>query len=179
MDIKYLYENTELTQQQIAEQLGVPWKRVFNYIKANYSAAYRKTRKTVSYRNSKLGARNPTQGKCGEAHHNYVGLVSDGKGYQMRLRPDWYTGRKRSKHVFEHHVVVCENMGLTAIPPGWCVHHVDRNPLNNAFDNLVLCTRGDHCRIHAVLLAGATIISKESTLKWVEAHGTPWRHDMI
>ena len=62
MDIKYLYENTELTQQQIATKLGIPWKRVFNYIKDNYSSSYRKQRKAVCYRNSKVGELTPMQG---------------------------------------------------------------------------------------------------------------------
>lgn len=118
-------------------------------------------------------------GKTGAAHHNHIGVVSDNKGYLMVLKPDWYTGRKNSKHVFQHHVVVCEHLGLTAIPKGWCVHHVDKNPHNNVFDNLVLMTVSDHLRLHSTVLVGATTISKESTLKWVEAQGTPFRRDDI
>lgn len=178
MDIKYLYENTELTQQQIAAKLNIPWKRVFNYIKANYSSAFRKQRKAACYRNSKQGALNPMQGKCGVSHHNYQGAVSDSKGYLMELKPEWYTGRKGSKHVFQHHIVVCLRLNLTEIPRGWHVHHCDHDPLNNSFDNLVLIKAGDHQRLHRSL-AGATTISKESTLKWVEAHGTPWRDDIV
>lgn len=176
MDIKYLYENTELTQRQIAAKLNVPWKRVFNFIKREYSSAYRKARKAKCYRNSKLGELNPMQGKFGDQHHNFIGVVSDNKGHLMVLKPDWYTGRKRSKHVFQHHVVVCEALGLSEIPRGFHVHHVDFNPLNNEFDNLVLLTQADHMRLHRYL-KGATTISKESTLKWVEAHGTPFRRD--
>ena len=174
MDIKFYYENTDMTQQQIANKLGVPWKRVSNYIKDNYSSAHRKARKARTYRNSKLGNNNPMFGKSGEQHHNYVGTVSDSKGYLMVLKPEWYTGRTSSKHVFVHHIVVCENMGITAIPKGWCVHHVDTNPHNNDFENLVLCTMADHQRIHRHF-EGATTISKESTLKWVETHGTPFK----
>lgn len=174
MDIKFLYENTELTQAQIAAQLNIHWKRVFNYIKQNYSSAYRKARKAKSYRNSKLGDKNPMHGKHGAEHPYYQGVVSDNKGYDMILKPDWYTGRKSSKHVFLHHVVVCQNLGITAIPKGWCVHHVNSNPVDNRFENLVLCTMGDHMRIHRHF-EGATTISKESTLKWVETHGTPFK----
>ena len=178
MDIKYLYENTELTQQQIAARLGIPWKRVFNFIKANYSTEYRKQRKAACYRNSKLGTSNPMHGKRGADHHYYKGVVSDCKGYLMELKPAWYTGRKGSKHVFQHHLVVCEHLGLTAVPAGWHVHHCDHDPYNNSFDNLVLLTASDHQRLHNAL-EGATTISKESTLKWVEAHGTPWRDDIV
>ena len=174
MDIKSLYENTEMTQQQIANHLGIHWKQVFKYIKHNYSSAYRKERKAKCYRNSKLGDKNPMKNRCGTLHHGFVGIVGDSKGYLMCLKPDWYTGRKGSKHVFVHHIVVCEHLGITCIPAGWCVHHVDENPHNNVFENLILCTLGDHQRIHRHF-EGATTISKESTLKWVETHGTPFK----
>ncbi len=178
MDIKYLYENTTLTMQQIAVKLGVPFDRVFKYIKRNYSKEVRKSRKTICYRNSKVGDKNPMSGKVGSLHHMYVGNVSDNKGYLMHLKPSWYTGRVNSKHVFVHSLVVCQFLGLTEIPKGWVVHHCDFNPYNNSFDNLVLLKMGDHIRLHKYL-AGATTISKESTLKWVEAHGTLWKRDDI
>ena len=174
MDIQHYYENTELTQQQIAQRLGIPWKRVFNFIKANYSAAYRKGRKAKCYRNSKLGDKNPMQGNMLEAHPRYIGLVSDAKGYLLVVKPDWYTGRKRSNHVFAHHIPICEFFGITEIPKGWCVHHCDENPHNNDIDNLVLMLLGDHVRLHQAL-KGATTISKESTAKWLEVHGTPFK----
>ena len=110
----------------------------------------------------------------GYKHHSYKGVVADGRGYWMVLKPEWYTGRKKSKHVFVHHIVMCAALNLTEIPKGWVVHHCDENPENNVFDNLVLMTITDHGRLHKTL-EGATTISKESTLKWVEAHGTPFR----
>ena len=178
MDIKYLYENTTLTLQQISTKLNVPFNRVFKYVERNYSRQHRLSRKKVSYSNSKQGNKNPMWGKTESNHHLYIGDVSDNKGYLMRLKPVWYTGRKKSRHVFVHSIVVCERLGLTEIPRGWVVHHCDFNPYNNSFDNLVLLTVGDHKRLHNYL-AGATTISKESTLKWVEAHGTPFRRDDI
>lgn len=176
--IKYLYENTELTMGAIAAQVGAPYKRVFNYVKSNYSRQFRLTRKRTSYRNSKLGGLNPMFGKIGEAHPNFRYIVEDGKGYLVTLKPVWFTGRKGSKHIFIHHYVVAENLSLQSIPPGWHVHHCDCDTHNNAFDNLVLLTMSDHMRLHH-FLEGATTISKESTLKWVEAHGTPFRREDI
>jgi HNH endonuclease len=178
MDIRFLFENTTLTQAQIGEQLGITQKRVSKLAKKLYSASFRKARKVKCYSSSKLGDKNPMFNKLREEHHNYIGVVSDNKGYWMRLKPDWYTGRKNSKHVFEHHIVVCENLGITEVPKGWNVHHCDSNPQNNTFENLVLLTVSDHQRLHWAL-KGATTISKESTLKWVEAHGTPWRDDIV
>lgn len=178
MDIKKLYEETELTQQQIANKLGIPRDRVIKFINKNYSSEYRKTRKSICYRNSKLGDKNPMLGKFLEDHPRYKEVVSDNKGYWMVVKPDWYTGRKGSHHIFEHSKVVCENLKITEVPKGWCVHHCDEQPRNNSFDNLVMLTMGDHMRLHSYL-RGATTISKESTLKWVETYGTPWSHDIV
>lgn len=178
MDIKYLYENTELTMQQIAAELRVPFDRVFKYVKRNYTKQQRLERKSVCYSNSKLGDKNPMFGKTENLTPHYKGVVSDNKGYLMVMKPSWYTGRANSKHIFQHSFVVCINLNITEIPKGWVVHHCDFNKLNNSFDNLVLIKMGDHTRLHRYL-AGVTTISKESTLKWVEAHGTPWRRDDI
>ena len=179
-EIKHLIETTELTLQQIADNLGIGYKRVYNVWKT-YPKEYRQKRKKANYRRSKLGDLNPMKGKFGDQHHGYVGIVSDNKGYLLVLRPDWYTGRKNSKHVFQHSVVVCEAMGLTEIPKGFCVHHCDHNPMNNDFDNLVLLSLEEHNALHSEIarakkeLEGVTTISKESTAKWLEARraGTP------
>ena len=174
MDIQSYIEDTAMTLGQIATALGWSYKRVFKYWRANYSAEYRRTRKNVTYSAAqrRMGL---MVGKTLDQHHNYKGPygVSDSKGYLLHVKPDWYTGRKGSKHVFLHSLVVCAHLGITEIPAGWCVHHCDRNPHNNDFDNLVLLTQGDHRRLHA--WEGATTSSKERTLKWVEAHGTPFK----
>jgi len=173
MDIKHYIENTELTLANIAEQCGVSDKRV-RKVWVTYPKAYRTARKSGSYRRSKLGDLNPMTGVVGKDHPGYVGDVSDNKGYLMRVKPEWYTGRRRSRHVFVHQLVVSERLGITEIPAGWCVHHCDENPHNNDFDNLVLMMLGEHAALHSSL-KGAETISKESTLKWVEARraGTP------
>lgn len=167
MDIKHFYENTELTLEQIAARTHKSYKIVWNYVARNYSKQHRQGRKRNSYRLSKMGDLNPMTGKLADQHHNFVGEVADGKGYLMTLKPEWYTGRKGSKHVFVHQVVVCQALGITAIPAGWCVHHCDENPHNNVIDNLVLLTMGEHAALHSWV--GATTISKESTAKWLEA----------
>ena len=176
MEIKNLIENTELTLKQIAERVGVS---LFHVRKEwlNYSEEFRKSRERKSKSNSQLLLKTSSK-RTGTNHPMFKGVVSDSRGYYMVLKPEWYTGRKKSKHVFVHHIVVCAALGLTEIPKGWVVHHCDENPMNNVFDNLVLMTMTDHGRLHKTL-ESATTISKESTLKWVEAHGTPFRSNDI
>lgn len=173
MDIKYLYENTEKTLGQISEELGIGYKIVWNYVYKNYTKEHRVARKRVSYRNSKLGDKNPQKGKKGPLAINYVGIVSYNKGYWMQVKPDWYTGRKNSKHVFVHHLVVCEHLGITEIPKGWTVHHCDFDSSNNSFDNLVLMLLSDHCRLHQLIKGNKTVV-KEEVLDWVKDNGTWW-----
>ena len=55
MDIKYYYENTSLTLQEISNKLTLSYKIVWQYVARHYSAEYRKTRKVANYRKSKLG----------------------------------------------------------------------------------------------------------------------------
>lgn len=178
MDIKHYYENTQLTLQQIADTLGVGIKVVFNYVKRNYSSSYRKARKVANYSSSKMGNKNPMTGKTLEQHPRYVGVVSDGKGYLLVVKPSWYTGRKGSHHVFQHHVVVCEAEDMTQIPKGFVVHHCDKNPQNNSYDNLLLMRMEEHSAWHSSQ-EGATTISKESTAKWLEARRAGYSQDIV
>ena len=174
MDINKAIEETTLTLDQIHIQLGVSQKRV-RAVWATYSAEFRRDRKTGCYARSKLGALNPMMGNTIDKHPNYKGIVGDCKGYLMVLKPTWYTGRQGSKHVFLHSVVVCEQLGITEVPRGWCVHHCDMNPHNNDFSNLQMMTSGDHMRWHAFVRTGVTTMAKASTAKWLEAHGTPFK----
>lgn len=165
--ITHLLQTTNLTNIQIRETVGCRGQLVSDTLKS-LGTTYAKDRKRRMYSMSKLGKNNPMTGKTGEAHHNYIGLVEDNKGYLMVLKPDWYTGRKGSKHIFEHTEVYCMNAGLTQVEKGYCIHHCDQDKMNNKFENLVMLTLAEHRTLHT-LIKGATTISKESTLKWVEA----------
>lgn len=146
---KELYENTDMSLSEIAQACGVTEAAINCWQFRNYSKEYRSARKRPAYSRSKQGDKNPMYGKCREEHHNYKDRVSDGKGYYLVLKPDWYTGRTGSKHVFEHHVVYCEHNGLTEIDTSkYCVHHIDEDKTNNHIDNLLMLTYSDHSKLH-------------------------------
>lgn len=145
-----LFANTNMDLQSIRTEVGIRYDRMLSVISENFSEEYCNQRKSKLYRLSKLGEKNPTYGKAGKDHPNYKGIVNDGNGYLMCLKPEWYTGRVGSKHVFVHSVVVCENIGLTEIPHGYVVHHIDGNKKNNSIDNLALMTISAHGKIHAI-----------------------------
>lgn len=161
--IRYLYEQTEETIESIAITLGITWKPVWSYIQKAYSKETRDFRKSKTYRNSKIHNNNPQFGKVGKdtAHWKGGNPVADGKGYLIIPKPDWYTGRKNSKYVFQHSVIMCEALGLTEIPAGFVVHHIDRNRTNNILSNLALMTIEAHTLLHS--LERLTTIPKGSS----------------
>jgi hypothetical protein len=146
--IKNAFLTEEGTLEELAKRHNTTYKVVWGIISRNFTKEERKARKSKNYRLSKLGDKNPMKGKCGELHHVFKGEVSDCKGYLLYLKPKWYTGRKHSKHIFYHNLVLCEALGITEIPLGWCVHHIDGNPLNNNINNLALLRTSAHTRLH-------------------------------
>lgn len=150
IQIHNLYVNTDTSLHEIAKMLHIKYDRLVNYVIEKYSQEFFDDRKHRLYQKSKLGEKNPMLGKTKEQHPNYVGLVEDGNGYFMCLKPDWYTGRKGSRHVFYHSVVMCEALGLTEIPKGFVVHHIDGNKKNNDISNLALLSSSAHSRLHAI-----------------------------
>ena len=124
---------------------------VQDILKSEFSEEYRNNRKAAMYRASKLGDKNPMKGCTGSNHPNWKGgIVDDGNGYQMVIKPKWYTGRKGSDYVFYHSAVMCEAIGITEVPKGFVIHHIDRNPKNNSIDNLALVTVSGHGRLHSI-----------------------------
>lgn len=87
---------------------------------------------------------------CGPENVNWVcGRSFDtGSGYWQVRKPSWFTGYVKSKQVEEHIVVYCEANGLTEIPEGYVVHHIDLDKLNNDLSNLVLMTNSEHIKLH-------------------------------
>lgn len=146
-DVDYYLENTIMTLSDVAVKCGVSDKKV-RKIWESYPVEFRKERKRQTYRNSKLGKKNPMLGRKGEKHAQYKEHKEDGRGYRIVLKPVWYTGRKGSSHVFEHSVVMCENLGITEIPSGWCVHHINGVKTDNRIGNLALMKLSAHAALH-------------------------------
>lgn len=147
--IKTLYETTNLSVNQIEKRLHK--RDVMGYIIDNYSKDYRDSRHKRLLSEQKIGDGNPMYRKFGETHPNYKELVSDGKGYIMILKPDWYTGRPGCKHIYYHHYVMCMYLGISEIPSGMVVHHIDFDKTNNDIKNLALMTNEGHMKLHRML----------------------------
>lgn len=82
----------------------------------------------------------------------YGDITEDGNGNLMCLKPEWYTGRKGCKYVFYHSIVMCEHLGITEIPEGFIVYHIDEDKHNCDISNLMLITISGKTRLQSIKL---------------------------
>lgn len=144
-----LYETTMISKRDLCKQFKLQDYILQSVLDEFFSKEYQDKRKSKMYSLSKLGDKNPMTGKVGDLHHGYKGIIDDGNGYSMCLKPDWYTGRTNSSYVFYHHIVFCQSIGITEIPKGFVIHHIDLNKKNNDISNLCMMSISAHGRIHA------------------------------
>lgn len=149
--IIHLFTDTNMPLADICKQVKLEYYIFQDVLKTYFTESEINDRKHKLYSISKQGDANPMKCKIGARYPNWKGgVVSDGQGYLMVKKPDWYTGRPNSDYVFQHSVVMCEALGLTEIPKGFIVHHIDYNPHNNNINNLALIQMGGHCRLHNI-----------------------------
>ena len=147
-----LYSTTSMTMKDICKEVKLPDYIVQKILSDNFSEKYRNERKAKLYRLSKRCENSPRFQKYGADSSQWVGgIVDDGNGYDMIKKPEWYTGRKGSDYVFLHTVVMCEHLGLTELPKGYVVHHIDGNKKNNTIDNLAVMTVSGHSKLHSLM----------------------------
>ena len=146
-----LYRNTNMPLADIVSQVKLEYYMVLDIISEQFSEKFRSDRKSKLYRNSKLGDKNPMKQSTEYDHPRFIGMVDDGQGYLMVKKPEWYTGRRGSDHVFVHSVVMASHLGISEIPKGFVVHHIDGNPHNNDISNLALVSISGHGKWHSML----------------------------
>ena len=81
------------------------------------------------------------------------GYTIDPDGYIVTYAPQHPFPRKNGQ-IKEHMRLMELRLGRRLLP-GECCHHTDFNRINNADDNLVLMSTGEHSRLHRLLEAAA------------------------
>lgn len=138
-----LYAEGELTTIQIAARLHTTVQNIIGTLKRALSIEEYRRLKKLRYVRSKIGPKNPMYGKFLEKHHLWQGKCSDGYGYLTQL----HAGKRR----FVHRIIMAQEFGLRELPAHLVVHHIDGNTENNVPDNLCICTRAGHIRMHYLL----------------------------
>lgn len=65
----------------------------------------------------------------------------------MWIEGNYYSMKHNGKQRRAHRVLWESING--PVPPGFDLHHIDGNPLNNKIENIMLITKSDHQRHHA------------------------------
>ena len=123
-----LFKTTYMSLLDIQHEVGVNYETMMLVLKENFSQ-YDIDRRVSTYKGTD---------------------VVDGKGYVIVPKPEWYVGRKNSKYVYLHSVVMCESLGIVEIPKGFCVHHIDGDKTNNDISNLCLLTIEAYSKLHQI-----------------------------
>ena len=141
--------HSDLTNKEVAAIFSCDYNRSLKKFWVEWfgqDAVHERFKKSCA--RSKTGELNPMKGKTREHHHRYVESYINNQGYVWATVPDWYTGSRRNIKAQEHHLVACEKYGITEIPKGYIVHHIDENKTNNHPDNLEMMTISEHMRLH-------------------------------
>lgn len=149
--------NQILTVEQIAKRLNTGAHNVSAVLRKCLPPAERKALAALRYSQSKKGPNSPHFGKRGPEMGNWKGDCDDGHGYLTRI----WSGKRR----FVHHIVMMKHLGLSELPEGMAVHHIDSNPKNNALNNLALVTHSGHKAIHYLQVKDSMAVSlKKATM---------------
>jgi hypothetical protein len=133
------------SKEEIMKEVPISYKSLEKVWEYYYNPKERKERKTRMYAASKTGNKNPRYGK---PTLRPVENVDDGNGYTIKWKPTWWTGRKGSKYIFEHQLVMCEYLGLTEMPKDFVVHHINGDRKDNKLENLALLSKSAHSSLH-------------------------------
>lgn len=141
--------NSDLGVNTISKELKISYNVIQRYWKEWFSKEEFEDRCSRLNRIHKLGTNNPMYGKTGNKHHNAKKGPVLIMGYKAVFAPEWWEGTcHKGSRVYEHILVCCKNLGLTSLPKGYVVHHIDGNILNNSPNNLELLTIGEHMKLH-------------------------------
>jgi len=104
----------------------------------------------------------PGLGKCGALNNNYkCGKHLDKRGYVRVLVP----GPGRSNYQYEHRAEVEATTGRT-LGRNEVVHHDNRNKGDNSQSNLIVDSRSEHSRMHALAGEIGFRLLKKRGVKW-------------
>lgn len=126
--------STTITYQEVADVVGCSAAYVHKVARRRLSEEVRTERRT-HYATTR-----------GELSPNFKHGLST-QGYRVIHRPSWYTGTG-SGRILEHIIVACQSAGITELPAGCVVHHIDGTKLNNEPFNLIILTNKVHQNIH-------------------------------
>ena len=165
--------HSSMTNREVGAVMGCDYNRS---IKSIWVSVYGKKavhdRFRESCRRSKMGDLNPMKNIDPTKHPNYVKESISTQGYRMVDYPEWWAGARKGAKYLEHVIVACQKYGITELPKGYVVHHIDEDKLNNDPGNLQIMTRRDHMRHHSTERKAQRLSRKGVGVSDSEKHST-------
>lgn len=126
-----------------------------------------KTYQTLQYHRRKWGGRLLRKGfTSGENHASWKGgEYIDRFGYKMIRAP--HRGRS-NPYVAEHVLVAEKKLGRLLIKGKEVVHHINGNKTDNNPDNLYVCSRKKHRKLHTSFEAIGYILLEQGIVKFID-----------
>src|SRR5258708_1998082 len=143
--------HSDLGVQEVIKKYNRSHKTIKKIWQTTYTSNQFKERTSRLCRLHKIGTRNPMFGKIGLEHHSAIEKEETKSGYIIVFAPIWYQGKLDGNKTYEHIISYCEHNGISQLPEGQVVHHLDENKQNNKPDNLILLSIADHRRLHSWL----------------------------
>lgn len=81
-----------------------------------------------------------------QSHHWKGGKHITKKGYIWIRFPE-HPFVKKNKYISEHRLIMEKKIGRY-LSPSEVVHHINHNPSDNRIENLMLCDKSKHAKIH-------------------------------
>lgn len=146
----FLKDGSYLSTEKIAKNLKTSYKDVATIIETLLTPSELKEREAILRSKAKNLVTSLDKGQLEELEKlsNYI---PDGKGYLLVLKPDWFTGRAGSKHIYVHQMVMLTHLGLTEMPKDFVVHHINGDKTDNRIENLSMLTNAAHLKQHQVV----------------------------
>jgi hypothetical protein len=108
------------------------------------------------------GKSNPMYGRIGPLHHHFKGIKNDSQNYTYIYKPDHPRSRKQDRYVMRMYLIA-ELCLKRFIKKEEVIHHIDKNPFNDNWDNLYIFTsHGGHMGYHLVLKYEPDLVRKIS-----------------
>lgn len=82
-------------------------------------------------------------------------------GYESN--PYTYSGNLYKMGIWKHRVIAMQVLGRK-LSSNEVVHHIDFNTKNNSLDNLIVMSKRDHCRLHAVLRLNGAVARERANV---------------
>lgn len=139
---EYLESPDKPIIKEVATRTGATFHTVAAILHLHVPEDVFKAQAALRYSRALLRTPHYMLGRTGEKHHNWKGLCSDNKGH--------WTQKFEGVRYFIHRIVFAQALGMhpSQLDPKWTVHHIDGDTANNNIDNLALCTRSGHGKLH-------------------------------